>query len=335
MSTNYRISTFITLGEQLTNALRAGTLKPILEKATEENAWFTQASIRTAIQAICENMLQPEALNRWLANYPIPNGFTPKNVGVVMAGNVPLVGFFDLMCVCICGHRCRVKYSSKDRVLMEWIVRTLQQIDPSIDIEPLAPNTPIDALIVSGSDSTLLHFQKQYDELPCLLRGTRHSLAVLSGTESPEQLDGLAEDIFLYFGLGCRNVSRLFVPTGYDLNTLCTRLAQHPVSHRPYLNNYRQSRAIRTMNGTPMIDGGFFLLCKEEGDDNRISEIAYSTYDTLGEVERWIADHDDRIQCIVSEVIRHPRRTGFGQAQHPSLTDYPDGIDVIDFLLRI
>ena len=218
---------------------------------------------------------------------------------------------------------------------MEWIVRTLRQIDPDIDIEPLTPNTPIDALIVSGSDSTLLHFQKQHDELPCLLRGTRHSLAVLSGTESPEQLDGLAEDIFLYFGLGCRNVSRLFVPTGYDLNTLCARLAQHPVSHRPYLNNYRQSRAIRTMNGTPMIDGGFFLLCKEEGDDNRISEIAYSTYDTLGEVERWIADHDDRIQCIVSEIIRHPRRTGFGQAQHPSLTDYPDGIDVIDFLLRI
>ena len=335
MSTNYRISTFIMLGEQLSNALRVETLKPILEKATEENAWFTQASIRTAVQAICENMLQPEALNRWLANYPIPNSFAPKNVGVVMAGNIPLVGFFDLMCVCICGHRCRVKYSSKDRVLMEWIVRTLRQIDPNIDIEPLAPNTPIDALIVSGSDSTLLHFQKQRNELPCLLRGTRHSLAVLSGMESSKQLDELAEDIFLYFGLGCRNVSRLFVPTGYDLNTLCVQLAQHPVSHRPYLNNYRQSKAIRTMTGTPMIDGGFFLLCKEEGDDNRISEIAYSTYDTLDEVEHWIADHDDRIQCVVSEILQHPRRTGFGQAQHPSLTDYPDGIDVIDFLLRI
>ena len=126
MSTNYRISTFIMLGEQLSNALRVGTLKPILEKATEENAWFTQASIRTAIQAICENMLQPEALNRWLAKYPIPNCFAPKNVGVVMAGNIPLVGFFDLVCVCICGHRCRVKYSSKDRVLMEWIAGRLQ-----------------------------------------------------------------------------------------------------------------------------------------------------------------------------------------------------------------
>lgn len=335
MTTNYRISTFSALGELFVHALREGTLQPIIERAVEENVWFTPVSIRTAIQAIYEKMLQPDALIRWLANYPIPDRFTPKSVGVVMAGNIPLVGFFDLLCVCICGHRCRVKYSSKDRVLMEWVVRTLRQIDPDTDIEPLDPDIPIDALIVSGSDSTLLHFQKQRNELPCLLRGTRHSLAVLSGKESPEQLDRLAEDIFLYFGLGCRNVSRLFIPSGYDLKSLCNRLAQHPVSHQPYLNNYRQSKAIRTMNGSQMIDGGFFLLCEEDGDDNRISEIAYSTYDTLDEVERWIADHDSRIQCIVSEVIRHPRCTGFGQAQHPSLNDYPDGVDLIDFLLRI
>ena len=161
MSTNYRISTFSALGELFARVLREGSLQPIIGQAAEENVWFTPASIRTAIQAICEKMLQQEALNRWLANYPVPDRFTPKNVGVVMAGNIPLVGFFDLLCVCICGHRCRVKYSSKDRVLMEWVVRTLRQIDPDTDIEPLDPDTPIDALIVSGSDSTLLHFQKR------------------------------------------------------------------------------------------------------------------------------------------------------------------------------
>lgn len=162
-----------------------------------------------------------------------------------MAGNIPLVGFFDLLCVCICGHRCFVKPSSKDRVLTGYVVEQLLRIEPAMPVAPLEEDTPLDALIATGSDSTRSYFGKRYREMPSLLRGSRYSIAVLDGTETEAQLEGLSNDVFQYFGLGCRNVGRIFVPRGYDPTLLRDALSRYPMSHPGYLNNYRQARALR------------------------------------------------------------------------------------------
>ena len=220
-------------------------------------------------------------------------------------------------------------------MLTGYVVEQLLRIEPAMPVAPLEEDTPLDALIATGSDSTRSYFGKRYREMPSLLRGSRYSIAVLDGTETEAQLEGLSNDVFQYFGLGCRNVGRIFVPRGYDPTLLRDALSRYPMSHPGYLNNYRQARALRMLGGEPLLDGGFFLLRESDEQSPNLSEIGYAYYDDLDGMESWIRRHDDRLQCVVSEVVDHPRRVGFGRAQHPSPTDYPDGTDVIAFLRRI
>ncbi|MDO5384749.1 MAG: acyl-CoA reductase [Rikenellaceae bacterium] len=335
METNYRISPFVELGRRLARQLAGGELDAVVARAIAENGWFTRQSVAQAIEAICTDLLDETVLRDWLARYPRPDASAVRRVGIVLAGNIPLVGFFDLLCVCICGHRCFVKPSSKDRVLTGYVVEQLLRIEPAMPVVPLEEDTPLDALIATGSDSTRSYFGKRYREMPSLLRGSRYSIAVLDGTETEAQLEGLSNDVFQYFGLGCRNVGRIFVPRGYDPTLLRDALSRYPMSHPGYLNNYRQARALRMLGGEPLLDGGFFLLRESDEQSPNLSEIGYAYYDDLDGMESWIRRHDDRLQCVVSEVVGHPRRVGFGRAQHPSPTDYPDGTDVIAFLRRI
>ena len=306
------IEPFIRLGERLAEELLDGTIEPVIRRSEAENPWFSRANVVSAIQAICTDMLDGRNLGSWLARYPAAGRPSDETVGIVMAGNIPLVGFFDLLCVLICDRRCLIKPSSKDRVLIGHIVDLLREIEPRFSIGALEGKVP-DRLIASGSDEARRHFASVYPDTPSLLRGHRYSVAVLSGQESDRQLDGLYDDVFSYFGLGCRNVSRIFVPRGYDLRRLCRRLSARPITHTGYLNNYRQARAMRPLSGTEFIDGGLF--------------------ESVGSVERLLRERDREIQCVVSATLDHPRRVDFGQAQHPSLTDYPDGIDVMEFLL--
>ena len=306
METNYRISPFVELGRRLARQLAGGELDAVVARAIAENGWFTRQSVAQAIEAICTDLLDETVLRDWLARYPRPDASAVRRVGIVLAGNIPLVGFSDLLCVCICGHRCFVKPSSKDRVLTDYVVEQLLRIEPAMPVAPLEEDTPLDALI-----------------------------AVLDGTETEAQLEGLSNDVFQYFGLGCRNVGRIFVPRGYDPTLLRDALSRYPMSHPGYLNNYRQARALRMLDGEPLLDGGFFLLRESDEQSPNLSEIGYAYYDDLDGMESWIRRHDDRLQCVVSEVVGHPRRVGFGRAQHPSPTDYPDGTDVIAFLRRI
>ena len=332
METNYRISPFVELGRRLARQLAGGELDAVVARAIAENGWFTRQSVAQAIEAICTDLLDETVLRDWLARYPRPDASAVRRVGIVLAGNIPLVGFFDLLCVCICGHRCFVKPSSKDRVLTGYVVEQLLRIEPAMPVAPLEEDTPLDALIATGSDSTRSYFGKRYREMPSLLRGSRYSIAVLDGTETEAQLEGLSNDVFQYFGLGCRNVGRIFVPRGYDPTLLRDALSRYPMSHPGYLNNYRQARALRMLGGEPLLDGGFFLLRESDEQSPNLSEIGYAYYDDLDGMESWIRRHGDRLQCVVSEVVGHPRRVGFGRAQHPSPTDYPDGTDVIAFL---
>ncbi len=330
-----RLNTFETLGDRLFAFGRDAVSEWVIAEACRENKWFTPADILRAVDAIRNEMLDVEKLRGWLAHYPALPATDARSVGVIMAGNIPLVGFFDLLCVLVSGHRCLLKPSSKDRVLMNYIVAQLRQIEPGIPLFFYTGSEPIDAVIATGSDNTNRYFRSHYREIPALFRGSRASVAVLSGQEDKVALESLAEDIFSYSGLGCRNVSRLWVPRQYDLSMLLECLSQSAVPNRRYLNNYLQRRALLSLGGVSYLDGGFFLL--REGDDwpVSVSEIVVSRYDRLEEVEEWLWGQECRIQCVVSDRIVHPRKVSLGRSQYPSLEDYPDGVDVLAFLSEI
>ena len=303
-----------------------------VDEAVAANEWFTREEICMAVEAIREEMLDRERLCEWLAGYDLA-AVRPKRVAVIMAGNIPLVGFFDLLCTLASGHRAIVKPSGKDSVLMRFIVELLLEIEPqtAVEIRTDADLDPaeVDAVIATGSDNARRHFESAFAGKPQLLRGSRHSVAVLSGVESAAEIEGLQRDIFSYSGLGCRNVSLIFVPRGCRLRL--TGKAANPKYH----NNYLQHRALLRMHDEPFTDSGSCLLVAGEEFPTAISCVTLREYDSLAEVDRWLADHDDELQCVVSQCVSHSRRVPFGLSQRPRLTDYPDDVDVMKFLAAL
>lgn len=328
---------FVQLEERL-SAFGSGPSADVIERAIRANEWFTRTDILRAVEAVRTAMLDRARLEAWLADYPFLPVKAPKNVGVIMAGNIPLVGFFDLLCVVASGHRCFYKPSSKDTVLMKYIVDELRAIDPSVPVFEYT-SQPLDAVIATGSDNTTRYFRSRYEGVPAILRGNRASAAVLSGYETPLQIAGLAEDIFSYSGLGCRSVSHLLLPRGYDIASLAACLARHGVPNPKYLRNFLQNRAILQMRGEAFTDGGYFLMREDDRFPAAISEITYQYYDSRDEVRSWLTAHCDEVQCIVGDCPQSAgfemRSAGFGASQFPALADYPDGIDVMAFLETI
>ena len=320
------IETFSALGARLLGFGDDDATRAVIDSACRANGWFTPADIRRAVRAIACDMLQREKLEAWLADYPALPVAEPRRVLVVMAGNIPLVGFFDMLCVLAAGHRCLVKPSAKDTVLMEYVIGLLRGIDPQVPVEFYDGSTSPDAVIATGSDNANRYFRAQYAGIPALLRGNRQSVAVLGGRETPAQLTALADDIWAYSGLGCRSVSLLFLPEGYDLQL------RMPEVNVKYRNSYRQQKALLTMGGQPFRDLGAAVAVEERAFPAALSRINYSFYKSPAEVGAWLAAHDAGLQCVVSECIACRRRVDFGHAQSPGLTDYPDDRDVIEFL---
>ena len=320
------IETFSALGARLLGFGDDDATRAVIDSACRVNGWFTPANIRRAVRAIACDMLQREKLEAWLADYPALPVAEPRRVLVVMAGNIPLVGFFDLLCVLVSGHGCLVKPSAKDSVLMEHVVGLLREIDPSAPVRLYDGTSSVDAVIATGSDNANRYFRAQYAGIPALLRGNRQSVAVLGGRETPAQLTALADDIWAYSGLGCRSVSLLFLPEGYDLQL------RMPEVNVKYRNSYRQQKALLTMGGQPFRDLGAAVAVEERAFPAALSRINYSFYKSPAEVGAWLAAHDAGLQCVVSECIACRRRVDFGHAQSPGLTDYPDDRDVIEFL---
>lgn len=315
------IEIFTTLGERLTTFGKDETTARIIEDAVAENGWFTPRDIIQAVDAIRSEMLVRERLVEWLAHYPIAT--EPKRVAVIMAGNIPLVGIFDLLCVIAAGHTCCVKPSSKDRVLMRYIIGLLHEIEPAIRIEEYVATDHYEMAIATGGDDANAYFREHFATTRTLLRGSRHSIAILDGTESREELQGLYTDITSYSGLGCRSVSMLFVPRGY------TPKFEGAPAHNPKLQrNVRAMRATLTIEGVEHHDCGAFLMCKGDGFSNSLAVVTLREYDDIEDVRAWIKDNADSIQCVVSH-----RDIAFGRAQYPALTDYADGVDTIRFLL--
>lgn len=315
------IEIFTTLGERLATFGKDEASARIIADAVAENGWFTPKDILQAVDAIRSEMLDREHLTAWLSAYSPAS--SPKRVAVIMAGNIPLVGLFDLLCVIAAGHTCCVKPSSKDRVLMRYVIGLLREIEPAIRIEEYVATDHYDMAIATGGDDANAYFRNHFATTRTLLRGSRHSIAILDGTESHEELRGLYTDITSYSGLGCRSVSMLFVPRGYTL-----KFDSQAAHNTKLVRNVQAMRATLTIEGVEYDDCGAFLMCKGEKFSNSLAVVTLREYDDIEEVIAWIKSNAEGIQCVVSH-----HDIAFGRAQYPALTDYADGVDTMRFLL--
>ena len=326
------VEIFSELGARLAEFGSDDVSRSVIARAVAENEWFSVSDIRYAIDALRREMLTPEKVSLWLSYYPASALHTPKRVAIIMAGNIPLVGFFDLMCVIASGDIPYVKPSSKDRVLEEYIEQLLHEIEPKLRIEKYVEGAEYDAAIATGGDSANLYFRTAFDGVPCLLRGSRHSVAVLSKKMTQEEVKALADDVFVHSGLGCRNVSLIFVPKGRKISLPTRKMG------RAYHNNYLQCRALLTMHGADFDDLGEALMVHSQVAEfpRFLSQVNVVEYTSVEEVQQWLEAHDEELQCVVSSIMGlHSRQVQFGKAQQPTLLDYADDRDTMHFLSAI
>jgi hypothetical protein len=298
------------------------------ERAVLANSWFTEEYIDLAIENIVAAFLDEEQLKRWLEGYPAPA--SSKNVGIIMAGNIPLVGFHDFLCGFMSGHRLLLKLSSKDDVLLRHLLEKLAEWAPETADQILIADMlkGCAAYIATGSNNSARYFTAYFGKYPHIIRRNRTSVAVLTGKESREQLMELGKDVFTYFGLGCRNVTQISVPEGYDFTTLLEvfNTWEGMLQHHKYRNNYDYHLALYLLNKVPYMTNGSLLLVENELPFSPVSVLHYRYYTDRNALVQALAESDD-IQCIAGE-----GQVPFGQTQRPSLTDYPDGVDTMRFL---
>ncbi len=334
MDYSQRIAAFSKLGD--TFKLVKEDL-PALNQAFIRNQWFTIQMQLHAIHA-WGKLLNNENLTNWLAPYQLSVQTEPKMVAIIMAGNIPLVGFHDFLCVLVSGNKALVKLSSDDTELMKWVVESLIAIEPKFnDLIAFVEERQLknyDAVIATGSNNTNRYFEYYFKAKPNLLRRSRNSLAVITGDETESELDALADDVFFYFGLGCRNVSKLLLPRGYNLEPFFLALERYKdiINHNKYANNYTYHKAIFLMNLTPHLDNGFLILKQDDGLASPLSVLLFSFYDNDEEVKTYLEVNKEIIQCGVGKA---DYLLDFGKSQQPELWDYADGIDTIKFLKNL
>lgn len=304
------------------------------DKAVRLNAWFTEDFVNLSATNIVSQFLQADALTKWANNYAIKDvQAAPKNVGVVMAGNIPLVGFHDFLCVFISGHQQTIKASSKDDVLIKFLVKKLYEWEITIqNYVSFAENLKnCDAYIATGSNNSSRYFDYYFGKFPNIIRRNRTSVAVLDGTETAEELDKLSDDIQLYFGLGCRNVTKLYVPKDYDFVPLLNALRKydHYFLYHKYKHNYDYQLALQMMGNKFYMTNESIVLTENESIFSPVSQVNYEYYDDKGALTENLQQNLD-IQCIVGKGFIE-----FGKAQQPSLTDYADGVDTMAFLVAL
>jgi len=312
-----------------------------VEKAGITNPWFTPFSVNEALRSIGSNLKQ-EHLEKWTGQYPELDKETgsPRTIGVVNAGNIPFVGFHDFLSVLLSGNIYYGKLSSKDEHLPKAIATILTEIEPGfremIKFERKFLKQ-FDAIIATGSNNTSRYFHYYFSRYPHIIRKNRNGVAVLTGKENEEELARLADDIFLYFGMGCRNVSKLYLPEHFKLERLFSNIEHYHwiIDHHKYSNNYDYNKAILTMNQVPYLDNGFLLLREEKQIASPISTLYYERYHNLDDVREELDQEKSRIQCTVTHSEKIPGGVDFGEAQYPPLWDYADNIDTMKFLLNL
>ncbi|MDR1950963.1 MAG: hypothetical protein LBP96_01890 [Bacteroidales bacterium] len=351
MTFENRLSAFVKLGDFLNEQLcsKNAEFTGIILRASQENPWFTEENIRFALHAVVSD-LKEKNLNDWTAHYPfLQHTVSPKTVAVIMAGNLPLVGFRDFLAVLVSGHKILCKLSSKDHSLLRYLAEQLIHIEPEFSERICFEERVIkgfDAVIATGGHHAVEHFYEYFSKYPHIIRGHRNSCAILEGTENTSELRGLFEDMFLYFGLGCRNVTKLFVPKNYDFQPLidvvnCRDVLHTPLTndnekermqcalaqHHLYQSNFQYQQVVSALNNRKTINANVFLLIENPTLTPPISVIHYEYYSNLAEVRHILETQKNQLQCIVSRTD-----TPFGQAQKPTLFDYADGMDTMKFL---
>lgn len=351
-----RISAFTKLGEILmmleSDEKYPGGKNSVIERQALEldhlakdvihyNGWFTREMVRYMLISIGKS-LQKRSIEKWLKPYSglLEKSRPARTAGVVMAGNIPAVGFHDFLTVLMSGNKIRAKLSSEDNKLIPAISDLLVRLEPGFSDMISFVNGKLDgfdAVIATGSNNTSRYFDYYFGKFPHVIRKNRNGVTVLDGTETEEELNGLADDIFLFYGLGCRNVSKLFVPERYDferlMNTLVTR--NRIAENHKYFNNYEYNKAIYLINGTEHMDSGNLLLVESDQIASPVSVVYYTTYSSVADVRQFINTRQENIQCVVSHHSELDDVVAFGQSQQPRLWNYADNVDTMKFLLGL
>ncbi|MDB4131456.1 acyl-CoA reductase [Flavobacteriaceae bacterium] len=313
----------------------------VLEKTLIEshsyNSWFTIDNLKLSLKN-WSNSLQENIISDWLSKYNIEDK-SSKKIAIIMAGNIPAVGFHDLLCSLLLNFDCIVKLSSEDKLLIPFIVKFLESRNEKLKNKVTFESEKLkdfDGVIATGNNNSHRYFDYYFSKYPNLLRKTRHSIAVLDGKESDKDLSDLSNDIFNYFGLGCRSVSKVFIPCGYDLDLLFNAFFRHKevVNHNKYVNNFDYNKAVYLMSKEKFIENGFIILKEESKLGSPIGCLFYEFYNDKKEITKLINNNSDSIQCVVSN-INFNTNIKFGQTQCPNINDYADNNDTIKFLLKI
>ena len=342
LTLDQRLTAFIGLGHRLTAFLETDSdaFAALAARAAVANPWFDLPNVRAALTGIAA-MLRETELRAWLAAYDAAalQPAQPQRVAVVMAGNIPLVGFHDLLCVLISGNTLLAKLASTDSVLPRWLVGELLRIEPGFTdrLEFVDLVKDADIVIATGSDNTARYFEYYFARKPHLLRRNRTGCAVFSGYETPAELARLGDDIFRYYGLGCRNVANLLVPPDYDFRPLLDALQpwKTVLLHNKYHNNYEYQRSLLLVNLAPHLDAGFLLVREDPQPVSPISVLHYQTYDGKAELDARLAATREKTQVVVSAGGWLANSVSFGQAQQPGVSDYADGVDTLQFLTSL
>jgi hypothetical protein len=339
ISRNVRINAFIELGKFLTNPQNAPEIEDLIIRANRRNNWFTTTNTRKSLEAIATQYLDADKLANWAANYPEPE--TPKKIGVIMAGNIPAVGFHDVLSVLVSGHTLMAKLSSDDPVLIPALLEKLVQFVPEMQdsIRIVDRLNDSDAYIATGSDNTARYFHYYFSKKPNVIRKNRMSVAVLDGTETTEDLSSLGADALQFFGLGCRNVSKLFVPVGYDFTKFYESIASLGpdfLNHHKYFNNYEYNKSVLLINRTQHFDNGFLMITENPAFVSPISVLHYEQYDDAKQIKAILEEKEEKIQCVVGKIPELSKNmVHFGKAQQPGLFDYADAVDTMAFLSQL
>ncbi|MEX1189076.1 MAG: acyl-CoA reductase [Bacteroidia bacterium] len=352
MTLEQRKLAFVELGKEIESAINTGLptdnlnirqqqLRILAERLSETNGWFSHENVQYALESI-SNILKENSLTEWLNSYNLPKSETEElnTVGVVMAGNIPAVGFHDFLSILISGNKIKAKLSSSDRVLIPAFAAMLIAIEPlfaeriSFTEERL---NSIDAIIATGSNNSSRYFDYYFSRFPNIIRKNRTSVAILSGSESEVELKALFKDIFQYYGLGCRNVSKVFIPEKYNLIELLNQAVgwEHLADNKKYFNNYEYNKAIYLVNGVAHFDNGYLLLKEDEGFSSPVSVVFYEKYSELSQLKEKLSSNREQLQCIVASTPLGIDAIPFGTTQNPAVKDYADRTDTLSFLSSI
>ncbi|RTY67614.1 acyl-CoA reductase [Flavobacterium sp. LS1P28] len=352
MTLETKKSVFVELGKFLSQFSENNTLKnptvlhneaffdafvDLIQLSQSHNGWYTPENVYFSIHSWAEALTEKN-LNQWLSSYTIPIQES-KNIALILAGNIPLVGFHDFLSVLITGNNVLVKTSSNDQHLLPFLAKYIIAVQPG-----LAKNITFvdgklenfDAVIATGSNNTARYFEYYFKDKPSIIRKSRNSVAVLTGNETQEQLTALGEDIFRYFGLGCRNVSKLFVPKEYSFVPFFEAIFvyQDVIHYEKYANNYDYNKAVFLMSNFKLLDNGFLTLKEDQSHASPISSVFYEFYDDINELKTKLKLESEQIQCVVADRTIDDN-VAFGQTQNPQLWNYADNTDTISFLLTI